>query len=44
MSVSDPGRAEGKVKLNWLVLGVTPRFAQASVNHERLGSGRGPGS
>ena len=44
MSVSDPGRAEGKVKLSWLGLCVTPRFAQASVNHERLGRGRSPGS
>lgn len=33
MSVSDPGRAEGKVKLNWLVLECYPQVAQASVNH-----------
>ena len=44
MNVSDPGRAEGKVKLSWLVLCVTPRFAQASGNRECLGSGRAQGA
>ena len=44
MSVSDPGRAEGKVTLNRLVLCVTPRFAQSSADCEHLGRGRGPGN
>lgn len=43
MSVSGPGRAEGKVKPDAVVPCVPLQFARSFVKHEYLGRGEGAG-
>ena len=43
MSISGPGRAEGKVKPDAVVLCAPLQFARSCVKHEQLGRGEGAG-